>query len=82
MASIYPKYESKWEKARKMFNRKMRELENDGSKTIEYFLDEAARQSKLAKKMPQSVAYIRASYAHNAATYGINLAFGIDKAKS
>lgn len=82
MTSIYPRYETKWQKAGKMFNRKMRELENDGSKAIQYFIDEAARQSKLAKKMPQSVAYIRASYAHNAATYGINLAFGIDKAKS
>lgn len=80
MTSIYPKYQTKWETAKKMFNRKMRELDNDGSKAIQYFVDEAARQQKLAKEMPESVAYIRAAKANIAATYGINLAFGIDKA--
>lgn len=80
MPSLYPKFPTKWETAKKMFNRKMRELNNDGSKAIQYFVDEAARQQKLAKEMPESVAYIRAAKANIAATYGINLAFGIDKA--
>jgi hypothetical protein len=80
MPSLNPKFETKWDTAKKMFNRKMRELNNDGSKAIQYFVDEAARQQKLAKEMPASVAYIRAAKANIAATYGINLAFGIDKA--
>ena len=80
MPSLNPKFTSKWDDAKKMFNAKMRELDNDGSKTIQYFADEAARYKKLAKEMPQSVAYIRAAKANIAATYGINLAFGIDKA--
>ena len=80
MTSLYPKFPTRWETAKKMFNRKMRELDNDGSKAIQYFVDEAARQQKLAKEMPESVAYIRAAKANIAATYGINLAFGIDKA--
>ena len=80
MTSIYPKYQTKWEAAKKMFNSKMRDFDNDGSKAIQYFIDEAARQNKIAKEMPKSVAYIRARKANNAATYGINLAFGIDKA--
>lgn len=80
MTNMYPKFPTKWETAKKMFNRKMRELDNDGSKAIQYFVDEAARQQKLAKEMPESVAYIRAAKANIAATYGINLAFGIDKA--
>lgn len=70
----------KWTRAKKMFNDKMREFDNDGSKTIQYFIDEKARYDRLAKEMPESVAYIRAKGADNAATYGINLAFGIDKA--
>ena len=82
MASIYPKYESKWEKARKMFNRKMKDFGNNGSKAIEHFSAEALKYDRLAKEHPASVAKHRARYAHNAATYGINLAFGIDKAKS
>jgi hypothetical protein len=80
MPSLNPRYKTKWEVAKKMFNSKMRDFNNDGSKAIQYFIDEAARQNKLAKEMPQSVAYIRARNADNAATYGINLAFGIDKA--
>jgi hypothetical protein len=80
MPSLNPKFTSKWDDAKKMFNAKMRELDNDGSKAIQYFADEAARYKKLAKEMPQSVAYIRAAKANIAATYGINLAFGIDKA--
>jgi hypothetical protein len=80
MTSLKPKFPSKWGEAKKMFNAKMRELDNDGSKAIQYFVDEAARYNKLAKEMPQSVAYIRAAKANIAATYGINLAFGIDKA--
>mgnify|MGYP003122333843 FL=1 len=79
MSTLNPKYETKWTTAKKMFNRKMRDFNDDGSKAIQYFVDEAARQNKLAKQYPQSVAYIRARRAHNAATYGINLAFGIKK---
>ena len=81
MPSIYPKSPSKWNDAKKMFNAKMREFNNDGSKAIQYFVDQTAHYNKLAKEMPASVAYIRARKAHNAATYGINLAFGIDKAR-
>lgn len=80
MTNLSPKFPSKWVEAKKMFNAKMREFDNDGSKAIQYFVDEAARYNKLAKEMPQSVAYIRAAKANIAATYGINLAFGIDKA--
>lgn len=80
MPSINPKFTSKWDDAKKMFNAKMREFDNDGSKAIQYFVDRTAHYNKLAKEMPASVAYIRARKANNAATYGINLAFGIDKA--
>lgn len=81
MPSLNPKFESKWTKAKKMFNAKMREFDNDGSKAIQYFVDEAARQKNLAKQNPASVAICRARFADAAATYGVNLAFGIDKAK-
>jgi hypothetical protein len=81
MTSIYPKYESKWEKARKMFNRKMKDFDNNGSKAIEYFAAQALKYERISKEQPQSVAKHRARYAHNAATYGINLAFGTDLAK-
>ena len=80
MPSLNPKFETKWTTAKKMFNAKMRDFDNDGSKAIQYFVDEAARQKKLAQENPASVAYIRAAKANIAATYGINLAFGIDKA--
>jgi hypothetical protein len=80
MTSLNPKFETKWTRAKKMFNAKMRDLDNDGSKAIQYFIDEAARQKKLAKQYPASVAHCRARFADNAATYGINLAFGINKA--
>ena len=73
-------YETKWTKAKKIFNAKMRDFNNDGSKTIQYFIDEAARYNKLAKAMPASTHHITAARFDNAATYGINLAFGIDKA--
>ena len=39
MTNIYPKFPTKWETAKKIFNRKMREFDNDGLKTIEYFMD-------------------------------------------
>ena len=80
MTNIYPKFPTKWETAKKTFNRKMRELNDDGSKAIQYFIDAAARYEKAAKVNPASAHYIIAANMHNAATYGINLAFGIDKA--
>ena len=80
MTNIYPKFPTKWETAKKTFNRKMRELNNDGSKAIQYFIDATARYEKAAKINPASAHHIIASNMRNAATYGINLAFGIDKA--
>lgn len=73
-------YETKWTKAEKMFNAKMRDFNNDGSKTIQHFIDLAARSKKAAKVNPTSAHYILAARCDNAAAYGINLAFGIDKA--
>jgi hypothetical protein len=80
MTSIYPKFPTKWETAKKIFNAKMRELDNDGSKAIQYFIDQAARSEKAAKVNPASSHSALARRMHNCATYGINLAFGIDKA--
>lgn len=73
-------YETKWTKAKKTFNAKMRDFNNDGSKAIQFFVDQAARYNKAAKVNPASANYIIAANMENAATYGINLAFGIDKA--
>ena len=80
MPSLNPKYETKWSLAKKMFNAQMRDFNNDGSKTIQYFVDQAARYNKAAKANPASAHHILAARFDNAATYGINLAFGIDKA--
>ena len=80
MPSLNPKFETKWSLAKKMFNAKMRDFGNDGSKTIQHFVDEAARYKKAAKANPASAHHILAARFDNAATYGINLAFGIDKA--
>lgn len=73
-------YETKWTRAKKTFNAKMRDFDNDGSKAIQHFIDQAARHNKAAKANPASAHYIIAANMENAATYGINLAFGIDKA--
>jgi hypothetical protein len=81
MASMNPRYETKWQKARRMFNAKMKAFDNNGSKAIEFFSAQALKYQRIAKEQPQSVAGHRARYAHNAATYGINLAFGTDLAK-
>ena len=32
------RYESKWDRAAKTFNAKMRDFNNDGSKTIQHFI--------------------------------------------
>ena len=82
MPSLNPRYETKWEKARRMFNAKMKDFGGNGSKAIEFFSGQALKYESLAKEHPASVAGHRARYAHNAATYGINLAFGTDLAKS
>jgi len=74
------RYESKWDRAAKTFNAKMRDFNNDGSKTIQHFIDMAARHNKAAKVNPADAHHIIAANMENAATYGINLAFGIDKA--
>lgn len=73
-------YDTKWTRAKKTFNAKMRDFNNDGSRTIQHFIDEAARFKKAAKANPASAHHILAARFDNAATYGINLAFGIDKA--
>ena len=73
-------YETKWTRAKKTFNAKMRDFDNDGSKTIQHFVDMAARHKKAANVNPTSAHHIIAANMDNAATYGINLAFGIDKA--
>ena len=67
MASIYPKFPTKWETAKKTFNRKMRELNDDGSKAIQDFIVAAARYEKAAKVNPASGNYIIAANMHNAA---------------
>ena len=80
VVSINPKYKSKWDIAKKMFNDRMVELDNDGSKTIQYFADEAAHFSKAARANPNSGLHVIAKRCSNAAQYGVNLAFGIDLA--
>jgi hypothetical protein len=80
MTNMYPKFPTKWETAKKIFNAKMRELDNDGSKAIQFFIDAAERSEKAAKINPASAHHALARRMHNCATYGINLAFGIDKA--
>ena len=81
MPSLNPKFPTKWETAKKIFNAKMREFDNDGSKAIQYFIDQADRSEKAAKVNPTSSHSVLARRMHDCATYGINLAFGIDKAK-
>ena len=75
------KYPTKWDKAHKMFNIKLKACDNDAMKAIEKLSLEALKQTKLAKQHPESVAYLRAKWNRNAATYGINLAFGKDLRK-
>jgi len=82
MTSMNPRFDTKWTKARRMFNAKMKDFGGNGSKAIEFFSGQALKYERLAKEHPASVAGHRARYAHNAATYGINLAFGTDLAKS
>lgn len=82
MPSIKPRFETKWTRARRMFNSKVKDFGGNGSKAIEFFSGQALKYESLAKEHPASVAKHRARYAHNAATYGINLAFGTDLAKS
>ena len=81
MASMNPKFDTKWTRARRMFNRKMKDFGGNGSKAIEFFYAQALKYESLAKEHPASVAKHHARCAHNAATYGINLAFGTDLAK-
>lgn len=82
MTSMNPRFDTKWTKARRMFNAKVKDFGGNGSKAIEFFSGQALKYERLAKEHPASVAGHRARYAHNAATYGINLAFGTDLAKS
>ena len=81
VASIYPKYPSKWDRAKKAFDRRCEELDNNGLATIEYFSGQALHYQRLAKEDPAGTWAIRSSRCDNAATYGLNLAFGIDLAK-
>lgn len=81
MAKQSSRFDTKWTRARRMFNAKMKDFGDNGSKAIEFFTANALKYERLAKEHPNSVAGHRARYAHNAATYGINLAFGIDLAK-
>jgi hypothetical protein len=74
------KYKTTWERAKKTFNAKMRDFNDDGSKTIQYFIDQAAFYNEAAKADPTSAHSIFAFRMERAAAYGINLAFGIDKA--
>lgn len=81
MPSIHPKYPSKWDRAKRMFNSRLAELNNDGLATVEYFNSQALHYQRLAKENPAGVAGHLAHWAANAATYGVNLAFGKDLAK-
>ena len=74
------KFETKWDRARKMWNRAMKDRNNDAMACIEFFTGQALSAKKAAKAQPNSNFAIRAEWMSNAATYGLNLAFGIDKA--
>lgn len=78
-------FETKWTRARKMWNRAMKERNNDAMACIEHFTSQALHNNRVAKSNPNGNGYkfeIIAKNMSNAATYGINLAFGIDKAKA
>lgn len=81
MPNLYPKYPSKWERAKRMFCQRLAELDNDGLATIEYFNAQVLHYRGLAKENPASVCGHLAQFASDAATYGVNLAFGTDLAQ-
>jgi|TARA_B110000908_G_scaffold21560_1_gene24345 hypothetical protein len=74
-------YHTKWTRARKNWIKALKDNDNDAMKVIELFTSGAAKARAAAREYPESVAGIRAENASNAATYGINLAFGKDLAK-
>ena len=79
------KFDTKWTRARKMWNSAMKDRNNDAMACIEYFTSQALRDAQAAKRNPNGNGYkfeIMSERMRNAATYGINLAFGIDKAKA
>jgi hypothetical protein len=79
------KFQSKWGVACKIWEREMKNRNNDARACFDYLSDEAIRLSRVAKTNPDNNGYkfeIMAQRMANAATYGINLAFGIDKAKA
>lgn len=81
VTSMHPRYPSKWDRAKRVFNRRLAELNNDALATIEYFNGEALRAQRLARENPASQGkYFEWLYG-NCATYGVNLAFGKDLAK-
>lgn len=71
-------YETKWGKARKRWNNTLGRCGNDAMKALEVLQAEVIKQKKLAKQYPSSQAYILVKWNRNAATYGLNLAFGKD----
>jgi hypothetical protein len=79
------KFEGKWDIARKIWNRAMKERNNDAMACIDFLTGQALENSRVAKTNPNNNGYkfeIMAQRMSDAATYGINLAFGIDKAKA
>lgn len=79
------KFDTKWTRARKMWNRAMKDRNNDAMACIEYFTSKALQDAQVAKRNPNGNGYkfeIMSERMRDAATYGINLAFGIDKAKA
>tara|TARA_R110001599_G_scaffold7894_1_gene38010 strand:- start:519 stop:755 length:237 start_codon:yes stop_codon:yes gene_type:complete len=74
-------YHTKWTRARKNWNKALKDNNNDAMKVIELFTSGASKARIEARKYPDTVAGIRAENSSNAATYGINLAFGKDLAK-
>ena len=79
------KFDTKWTRARRMWNSAMKDRNNDAMACVEYFTSQALRHAQVAKRDPNGNGYkfgILSERCRNAATYGINLAFGIDKAKA
>ena len=79
------KFDTKWTRARRMWNSAMKDRNNDAMACIEYFTGLALRNAQIAKRNPNGNGYkfeIMSERMRDAATYGINLAFGIDKAKT
>ena len=81
MPSMYPKYETKWSRARKTYLSWMRNAEQNYETALNGML-KRRDQTALAARQGDYKSEIITARLDDAITYAINLAFGTDLAKS